>query len=505
MSLFESYKLDFVETVAGLVYCNPFLPERIEAERRALGAEFREVDPIWSLRVVPGENEKYNIERIMELATAELDKARDILVSGGEPMLSDAERDLYEDLTHFVVFHRYADRLRRLAEKDPAQWSRRVEVWDDFSRDYRHYRRVPGLSEIDDDTEAHVFACCFQIRRAFNDIFVSLVGRSLPAARLRAKIWQSIFTHDMRRYSRVLYNRMSDFPTLVVGPSGTGKELVAAAIAKSRYIAFNPTKKAFEAPDDAMLLPLNLAALSPTLIESELFGHRRGAYTGALEDRQGWLEKCSPLSAVFLDEIGELAPALQVKILRVLESRTFQRLGETTDRRFHGKVIAATNRDLAREMEQGNFRHDLYYRLCADLIHTPSLHEQLSDTPETLGVMVAYIAKRMLGATEGAMITSEVVEWINQNLGSAYAWPGNFRELEQCVRNIVVRGSYTPPEAGETKNALPNLLVQGRLSADEMLGHYCKRVYELAGTYQEASRRLGLDHRTLKAKMALVE
>src|SRR4030095_10303350 len=113
---------------------------------------------------------------------------------------------------------------------------------------------------------------------------------------------------------------------------------------------------------------LNPSALSPTLIESELFGHRRGAFTGAVQDRAGWLEVCPATGTVFLDEIGELDPAIQVKLLRVLQSRTFQRLGDTRDRPFLRKLIAATNRDLGREMAAGEFRKDFYYRLCSDFV-----------------------------------------------------------------------------------------------------------------------------------------
>ena len=111
-------------------------------------------------------------------------------------------------------------------------------------------------------------------------------------------------------------------------------------------------------------------ALPATLVESELFGHRRGAFTGAVQDRAGWLEACPAHGTVFLDEIGELEPALQVKLLRVLQERTFHRIGDTRERRFSGKLIAATNRDLAAEIQAGRFREDLYYRLCADVIES---------------------------------------------------------------------------------------------------------------------------------------
>src|SRR6185369_6170470 len=120
-----------------------------------------------------------------------------------------------------------------------------------------------------------------------------------------------------------------------------------------------PKKKEFTEDFAGSFHALNLSALSPTLIESELFGHRRGAFTGALEDRAGWMEVCPPLGTVFLDEIGELDPAIQVKLLRVLQTRMFQRLGDTATRVFRGKIIAATNRDLDSAKD---FRRDFYYR-----------------------------------------------------------------------------------------------------------------------------------------------
>ena len=238
---------------------------------------------------------------------------------------------------------------------------------------------------------------------------------------------------------------MRDVTTLVTGPSGTGKELVARAIGLSRYLPFDPSSGGFASDAADAFLLLNLSALSPTLIESELFGHRKGAFTGALQDHSGWLEVCPPLGTVFLDEIGELDGSIQVKLLRVLETREFQRLGETTSRKFQGKVIAATNRDMAREMKAGRFREDLYYRLCSDLIVTPSLREQLADSPEELRNLVLFIAKRIAGPEEAEALAGEVELWIEGNLGGDYPWPGNVRELEQCVRNILIRNEYRAP------------------------------------------------------------
>ena len=163
----------------------------------------------------------------------------------------------------------------------------------------------------------------------------------------------------MALYERSLYKHLADITTLITGPSGSGKELVARAIGLSRFIPFNESRGQFEEDFITAFYPLSLSALSPTLIESELFGHRKGAYTGALQDRKGYLEACGSYGSVFLDEIGETVPEIQVKLLRVLQTRQFQRLGDPEARLFEGKVIAATNRNLADELKEKRFSRGL--------------------------------------------------------------------------------------------------------------------------------------------------
>jgi transcriptional regulator with PAS, ATPase and Fis domain len=315
-------------------------------------------------------------------------------------------------------------------------------------------------------------------------------------------VWRSIFTHDMKRYARVLYRHMRDMTTLITGPSGTGKELVACAVAQSRYIPFDTKSETFASDFASSFYPLNLSALSPTLIESELFGHKRGSFTGAVSDRTGWLEVCPPLGTVFLDEIGELDPSFQVKLLRILQTRTFQRLGETTDRAFEGKIVAATNRDLAEGMRNGHFREDFYYRICSDMITTSALAEQLAENPEDLRNLVLFIARRMVG-DEAEHVTNEVVDWIEQHIGRDYAWPGNIRELEQCVCNVLIHACYEP--AGRAKpdpqHALLDRMRAADLTADELLRRYCTMAYARLGSYEQTARQLGLDRRTVKAKV----
>ncbi len=326
------------------------------------------------------------------------------------------------------------------------------------------------------------------------------MGASRPAARLRATVWQSIFTHDVQRYWRTLYDRMHDVTTLISGPSGTGKELVARAIGLARYIPFDSDREVFAATLDDAFHAVNLAAMSPTLIESELFGHRKGAFTGAVQDRVGWLESCPALGTVLLDEVGEIEASIQVKLLRVLQTRQFHRVGETQAREFRGKLIAATNRDLEAEMRNGRFREDLYYRLCSDLIVTPSLRDQIRDAPAELRNLVLFVCERVIGADGAAQLADEVLQCVERDLGPDYPWPGNVRELEQCVRNVLVRKQYRPPAARRepTSDDVSAALREGRVTARELLRRYCTTVYARTGSYQETARRLELDRRTVK-------
>jgi sigma-54 specific flagellar transcriptional regulator A len=498
MPLYTRAERARLQAISDLCYCNPFLPERIDYERRILGRDFTETDAVWSMRAdqsVERQNIPAIMEKVEELADVTVERLKESLA------LSESEQTLYEDLVFYLLYHRYyQDFQKALLAKDTGKPEGRVGFYTRFEKDADFY--FLAMSQPPRFSLEHLFAGLFQLRRAFHYIFSCIVGGAMSAARLRAAIWQSIFTHDMRRHWRVLYPRMGDITTLIIGATGTGKELVARAIGMSRFIPFDPKSQRFEEDYSRCFHALNISSLSPTLIESELFGHRRGSFTGAIEDRVGWLEQCRPLGTVFLDEVGELDTMIQVKLLRVLQYRTFQRLGESTECEFFGKVIAATNRDLAEEMQDGRFREDFYYRLCADIIHTPALREQLLESPDELQNIVFFIASNIAGDA-GEDIATDVLSWIETELGIAYAWPGNFRELEQCVRNVMVRREYRPPERkhGSAHERLGLEMTRGDLTADDVLRRYCTLVYAKTGTYEEAARRLNLDRRTVKAKI----
>jgi len=502
MALFEGVEQRHAVALSELSYCNPFLPERIGHERVVLGDTFVDTDSAWH-KHADEEVDRPNIDLLTRRAKELADAARERLMSGEST--DDAAHDLYEDTVLYYLFNRYQPTLFKYIRNVVAGNTvpgAEVPFYEDFQADMVHYFALPGTTFSLDDAD-HIFACFFQIRRAFHHIYDNIIGGSLVSARLRAAVWQSVFTCDMRRYRRTLYARMGDITTLVAGPSGTGKELVACAIGFSRYIPFDAKHRKFATDFTECFLPINLSALSPTLIESELFGHTKGSFTGAVADRAGFLETCPAEGAVFLDEIGELDPAIQVKLLRVLQNRVFQRIGDTTPRRFEGKIVAATNRDPVEEMQERRFRQDLYYRLCSDVIVTPSLREQLQDAPEQLHNLLLFIARRVIGPEEAESLVEEVGRWIGEHLGPDYPWPGNVRELEQCVRNILIRREYQPLRARsqDGREAFLAEVDRGALSVEELLRGYCTLVYAQTGSYQETGRRLVLDRRTVKSRI----
>jgi DNA-binding NtrC family response regulator len=491
----------FARGLSDLFLANPFLPDWVSAQRRALGRDFVTAPPVWHAHPDPLDRNP-NITALNARIETFARTLRDRLAAGADP---GPDAGLYQDLSTYLLFATLEPELKRLiVDSDGAKtWS----SYPRFTRDVRQRFDFPALGPPPDP--AQLLALFFQIRRAFHFTHEYILGGSRSAVELRAAVWEAIFTRDMRRYVRSLYQRMHDITTLIVGPSGTGKELVARAIGHARFIPFDPATQRFVENFRGGFYPLNLSALSATLIESELFGHKKGAFTGAAEHRIGWLEVCPPLGTVFLDEIGETEAAVQVKLLRVLQTRTFQRVGDTQDRPFHGKIVAATNRSLAEAMQAGRFRSDLYYRLCSDVIETPTLAAQLRDTPEELGHLLRFLGRRIAGDEEAEAVAQETEAWITKHLGPDYPWPGNVRELEQCLRNVMIRGRYSPPRAasGGVRDELAGAFLGGAWTVEETVRRYCTLVFAQTGNYQETARRLGIDWRTVKEKVdrALLE
>ena len=204
---------------------------------------------------------------------------------------------------------------------------------------------------------------------------------------------------------------------LITGDSGTGKELIAHAIHQ-------------QSGRSGSFVPVHCAALSANLLESELFGHEKGSFTGAVEQKKGRFEIAEG-GTVFLDEIGEIDPSIQVKLLRILESRTFERVGGTEPIESNARIIAATNKDLKAMVDAGTFREDLYYRLFVVSIHMPTLAERAEDIPLMINSFIREFSKENEKNVEG--LSDEAL-----NMLCAYKWQGNVRELRNCIERMVV-------------------------------------------------------------------
>jgi PAS domain S-box-containing protein len=219
-------------------------------------------------------------------------------------------------------------------------------------------------------------------------------------------------------YSAISAAAASEATILIQGESGTGKELVAGAI------HYNGDRR------DRPLVSVNCSALAETLLESELFGHVKGAFTGASRDRIGRFEEATG-GTIFLDEIGELSPYIQVKLLRVLQEREIERVGDSKKRKIDIRVIAATHRDLYAKVREGLFREDLYYRLKVFPIRLPTLRERRGDTPllanHFIGLLNTRTGKQIKGLSPSALRAL-----------MDYSWPGNVRELENAIEHAFV-------------------------------------------------------------------
>jgi transcriptional regulator with GAF, ATPase, and Fis domain len=271
---------------------------------------------------------------------------------------------------------------------------------------------------------------------------------------------------------------------LLQGPTGTGKELLAHAIHYRSRRASGP------------FVRVNCAAIPEPLLESELFGHEKGAFTGAIRQHQGKFEQADG-GTVLLDEIGEINPYMQVKLLRVLENGEFQRVGGSQNLRVDVRVVAATNKDLRLEVRESRFREDLFYRLNVVTLHVPPLKDRRDDIPLLLDHFLLKYAEK--NHRPVPRVSPRVVERLMR-----YDWPGNVRQLEHLVERAVIltRGGeitdiQLPEEPPRREDDGEPLLPPDGTSLQDWLQHYERRVLvaalqECDGVQAQAARRIGI-------------
>jgi len=277
---------------------------------------------------------------------------------------------------------------------------------------------------------------------------------------------------------------LSDFPVLISGESGVGKELIARAIHAESTRAEGP------------FIPINCGAIPENMLESELFGYEKGAFTGAVARKLGLLE-IADRGILFLDEIGELNPQLQVKLLRVIETGRFFRLGGTKDTTVDVRFISATNKDIKREVEEGTFRSDLYYRICTLAIDLPPLRERQEDIP----LLVEYVIEA-IPAFRGRRFSQEAL-----NVLTRYPWPGNVRELQNVIHRTLLlsnkNGIIEPEDLPADLRGDRHRKVSAPIMRLEDIEreHILSVLEEVGGQRGKAAEILGVDPKTLYRKL----
>lgn len=464
----------FFDLVRRAAYANPFSDDRASIDA-SLG-ETHADDPLVVDRLLA------RLRKRLE----KLDETRPFVLSD----FSGDDRERIEAAVFFDVFHRFSDELSALVDAEETAKSRVVVAF------------APALLTslvsrgIAPSRATRLFEIFYQMRRAHRFISAGLVGKSRSMRTLRADLWNAVFTSDLRLYDTHLWNRMEDFSVLLLGETGTGKGAAANAIAGSGFLAFDEKRRAFERSHVSSIVRVNLSEVPETLVESELFGHERGAFTGATRDREGLFSRCTKHGIVFLDEIGDVTPQVQLKLLRVLEERRFTALGASTESRFEGRIVTATHRPLAELRRDGRFRDDFYFRLACHVITLPTLRDRLAEDPSELERLVDDLVARIAGVPSPGL-SSLVMSAIERDL-HGHSFPGNVRELERVVRRVLLTA-----RAGESSGLMmaPHALDDGRPEAEELLSRYCKKLYAESGSYVEVARITGLDRRTVKRRV----
>ena len=275
---------------------------------------------------------------------------------------------------------------------------------------------------------------------------------------------------------------------LILGESGTGKSVVSKAVHERSQLADKP------------FITVSCASLSRELLQSELFGHVKGAFTGAVKDHWGKV-KAAEGGTLFLDEIGELPMEIQPKLLRLLQEREYERVGETASRQANVRIIAATNRDLKAAVAAGEFREDLYYRLNVIAVEMPPLRDRPEDVVNFAEVYRAFFAKQCRSPVQrfsAAAVTRLL----------SYRWPGNLRELRNVIERAVILcpGREIEPDdlpgepSGENVTGATDSLVGGMISLEQLEAEHIRRVIEKTASLQEATKVLGIDQATLYRK-----
>ncbi len=492
--LIDPVRMAFLRPIARLPFTNPFEPGwrgLVEAARgggSAAGA---------SSKVLAALTEP--LAQALAVTAVQL---------GRGAAATDEERSIYQGAALYGMWADYGPRLQALIDRDQVA----VPFYDEFVGQHRFLFDHAGLSVPE---PAHLLALLYQARRAWFFAATKIRGRSASATKVRAALWRANLSDDLDAYASGLYRRMDEIPVLITGEAGTGKELAAACIGGSRYIPFDAGTRRFATTATGDYHIRNLSETPGELVDSSLFGHKRGSFTGATADMPGCLGMPKQHGSLFLDEIGELPEHVQVKLLRPLQSREYLPIGESRPQKLWGRQIFATHRDLSALCRAGKFRADLLERITCVRIRMPPLRQILAEAPEELDLYVrGFVADKLDDPGQVERWSARVQRSIAKTQ-RGYDWPGNLRELKNYTVNCLLseEPSEAPPEesapaaveeqAGTPASAelvssglLGPKAKAGAVSLEELNRAYATRVHLLTGQNKaETARRLGVDWR----------
>lgn len=353
------------------------------------------------------------------------------------------------------------------------------------------YPSIPGAVEAIKDGAGEYLPKPFT-----TDELLSAVGRIVDRLQRRRALSAAPFQTDnygiignspemQRVFRRIGKAASTNANVLITGDSGTGKELVA------RAIHYNSDRRA------APFVPVNCTAIPDSLAESELFGHVKGAFTGAKDGRAGFFEIANS-GSVFLDEIGDASPNMQAKLLRVIQSKEFCKVGSSRVNTVDTRILAATHKDLKLLVEEGSFREDLFYRINVVDIHVPSLSERGDDL---LVLINAFVAKFSAAMQRPAPAFSDVALQALRR----HSWPGNVRELENLIQRLIVIVDHDPIEVTDLPDAMRfSLSMSGRVDRPlaEVEHEHIMNVLAMVGNNKShAAEILGINRKTLREKL----
>jgi DNA-binding NtrC family response regulator len=428
----------FLAAIAWLAYLNPFDPRWAQIAQAIASAGSlpgdRDPDALFK-----GFSER--LQRAIAAAAALLQ---------GDRIGSAEDMAVYRGAALYALWDKYRDQFQHLIDTDGVD----VPFRDEFAATYKALRLDMPVLRVPEP--GHLLPLMFQWRRNVFYIAENIGGRSPAAAAARVAIFNANMGADRCVYARGLYLNMERIPVLITGETGTGKDLAAQCIGWGGYIPLDAKGERFVIRHLAAAHARNLCEVPRDLIESALFGHKKGSFTGATADAPGFFTLPERHGSLFLDEIGELPEHLQAKLLRPCQNREIVPLGATRPRRIHGRYIFATHRDLEAMCREGTFRMDLLERINGVRIHMPPLRQMIAEDPWEL---VRFVRRFVRGA--GLRDEAEVQAWTQRIADdiftkmAGYSWPRNLRELKNFTERYLLADGEMPELQRATSPAAP--------------------------------------------------